>query len=399
MHKTTSCLLFALAAIAIQSAQAQKFVVLHQFTGGKDGAQPQAGLTMDSTGIFYGTTSNASGSAKGFGTVFRLSHSGSTWTFKTLHSFKGGFDGSYPLGRTIIGSNGTLYGTTSQGGNGFCNGSGCGTVFNIKLGGAETVLYRFTGGIDGANPENGDLVFDGAGNIYGTTGFGGSASLGVVYKLTFAYGSWAETVLHSFGGGIGDGANPYGGVIFDNIGDLYGTTTYGGSENEGTAFQLTPSGKYWSENIIHNFSSGDGYNPAAGLIFDQSGNLYGTASDGYGSTSGGTIFELSNNNWILTVLYALAGSSNQGAYPEAALVMDAAGNLYGTTAEGGAYGNGVVFKLSSGSWTYTSLHDFTGGKDGAAPKANLIFDANGKLYGTTAEGGKYGKGVVFEITP
>jgi len=250
MHKTTSCLLLALAAIAIQSAQAQKFIVLHQFTGGKDGAQSQAGLTMDSTGTLYGTTSNAAGNAKGLGTVFRLSHSGSNWAFKTLHSFKGGFDGAYPLGRVIIGPNGTLYGTTNQGGNGFCNGSGCGTVFNLKLRGAETVLYRFTGDIDGANPETADLVFDPAGNIYGTTGIGGSASLGVVYKLTFAYGSWAESVLHSFAGGIGDGAIPYGGVIFDNIGDLYGTTTYGGSENEGTVFQLTPSGKYWTENMM-----------------------------------------------------------------------------------------------------------------------------------------------------
>jgi uncharacterized repeat protein (TIGR03803 family) len=154
-----------------------------------------------------------------------------------------------------------------------------------------------------------------------------------------------------------------------NAGNLYGTTVYGGSENQGTAFQLMPPGEGWTENIIHNFNYGDGYNPSAGLIFDQTGNLYGTASDGYGPTSGGTVFELSNANWLLTVLYAFVVGGSQGVYPEGALTMDVEGNLYGTTAQGNAYGNGTVFKLanSGGSWTYTSLHDFTGGERWRCP--------------------------------
>jgi uncharacterized repeat protein (TIGR03803 family) len=405
MHKTISCLLvlvlgtFLLTITATQTAKAQTFTVLHQFTGVKDGWFPRAGLTIDSTGKLYGTAEW--GGAKGFGTAFRLSPPGSKWAFKTLHSFNGGFDGAYPEARVIIGPNGTLYGTTTQGGNGFCNGGGCGIVFNLKLSGAETVLYRFVGGVDGTKPGNGELAFDTEGNIYGTTELGGPANLGTVFSLTFAYGSWAETRLHSFGGGIGDGAIPFGGVIFDNAGNLYGTTVGGGNGgggNGGTVFQLTPSGTFWTETVLYEFCQnvGDGCNPSAGLIFDQSGNLYGSAASAVRGS--GAVFELANGAWKETVLYLFTGGSG-GASPEGALTMDAAGNLYGTTAQGGAYGNGTVFKLTNGSWTYTSLHDFTGGSDGASPVGNVIFDSSGNLYGTAAEGGTFGKGVVWKIAP
>lgn len=403
MHKTTSCLLLALAAIVSQSAQAQTFTVLHQFTGGKDGAQPQAGLTIGSTGKFYGTTSNASGNAKGFGTVFRLSHSGSKWTLNTLHSFNGGFDGAYPEARVVIGPHAGLYGTTYQGGgNSFCSGTGCGTVFemqHLKQGWRKRILYRFTGGASGAIPANGDLVFDAKGNIYGATVLGGSQNLGTVYSLART-SRWAETVLHSFIGS--DGANPLGGVVFDNAGNVYGTTVSGGGGgNGGVVFQLMPSGSNWTYNTLYEFCAqrGDGCNPSASLIFDQSGNLYGSASNG--CTEGqGSVFELASGKWIETVLYLFTGGSG-GANPEGALTMDAAGDLYGTAAQGGAYGNGAVFKLtnSGGSWTYTSLHDFTGGRDGAGPVGNVIFDGKGNLYGAASAGGKYGFGVVFEITP
>lgn len=402
MHKATSCLLLALAVIVAQSAQAQTFTVLHQFTGGNDGAIPSAGLTMDSKGRLYGTTSFTSGNGEGFGTVFRLAHSGAKWSLKTLHTFAGGFDGANPAARVIFGPSETLYGTTVQGGNAFCNGKGCGTVFSMKLSGTETVLYRFTGSIDGSNPDTGDLTFDVAGNIYGTTGTGGPANLGTVFSLTFAYGSWAESVLHSFSGGIGDGADPVGGVIFDSAGNLYGTTSGGGNGGGGSggiAFQLTPSGGFWTEHVLHQFceSVGDGCYPAATPIADPSGNLFGSTAGAVGGL--GTVFELANGTWTETTLYLFAGGC--GTFPNSALTMDAAGNLYGTAAQGGAYGNGTVFKLtnSGGSWTCTSLHNFTGGSDGALPVSNVIFDAAGNLYGTAQVGGAYGNGVVFEITP
>ncbi len=409
-------ILFAPLVVASPLMQAQTFTVLHNFTGGTDGSQPEAGLTMDGSGNFYGTA-GAGGEVGGCGglgcgTVYKLARRGSGWIFSPLYSFTGGSDGAFPVARVALGANGTLYGTTFAGGDDY-GGNGAGVVFNLRppahlMGSVfspwtETVLHTFAGGGDGANP-TGDLVFDRTGNIYGTASCTTAICQGSVYELKPSGGGWTETVLYAFSVGS-DGYYPIGGVIFDNAGNLYGVTNAGGIFY-GTAFQLTPSGSGWTESILHNFQSGsDGGFPVAGLIFDSSGNLYGTAA-AYGPQGGGTVFELSRagSSWMFDLLYGFH-CSGDACYslpgPQASLFMDSAGNILGTTTQDGAYGYGNVFKLTPQAvgWTYTSLHDFTGGSDGAIPYSSVLEDANGNLFGTAAEGGTYDKGVVWEITP
>jgi uncharacterized repeat protein (TIGR03803 family) len=346
-----------------------------------------------------------------------LTHKGSVWVFNPLYSFQGGNDGANPIARVVFGPNGVLYGTTFQGGSAFCDGGGCGTVFNLKppvtacktalCPWTETVLYSFTGGSDGSTPYYGDLVFDQAGNVYGTTRWGGTGGdrclvygCGTVFKLTHSQGTWTESVLYSFTYYQNDGKNPDGGVILDKAGDLYGTTETDSLDFAGTVFELTPSGSDWVENTLHVLNGGgDGKAPEGGLIFDQSGNLYATASSA-GSGGGGTVYQLtpSGGNWTFTVLYSFPGRADCGPY--GSLVMDSTGNLHGTTVCGGAYGYGSVFKLtpSDGGWMYTPLHDFTGGSDGRGP-SSVILDTNGDLYGTASAGGAYGYGVAWQITP
>ena len=392
---------FLLIVAAPQPAQAQTFNVIYTFTGGQDGAFPYAGVTMDKAGNLYGT---ASYGGAGYGTVYQLKHKGSGWIVNPVYSFTGGSDGSNPYARVIFGPNGALYGTTTQGGYGY------GTVFNLRPSvracttpscpWTETVLYAFKGA-DGAFPKYGDLLFDQAGNIYGTTHDGGPSFFGTVYELTPSGSGYTESVLYSFASS-NDGGNPFNGVIFDNAGDLYGTTGYGGLSIYGTVFELTRSGPGWTENVLYSFlGRSDGSYPFAGLIFDQSGNLYGATTDS-GTGGGGTVFELtpSGGSWTFSLVYSLTGKLTYGCGPAGTLVMDGAGNLYGTTVCDGAHGRGSVFKLtpSDGNWMYTSLHDFTGGNDGANPSSNVVFDAKGNLYGTV-NGGSQGVGVVWEITP
>jgi uncharacterized repeat protein (TIGR03803 family) len=270
---------------------------------------------------------------------------------------------------------------------------------------SENVLYAFKGDgdgdDDGSNPIG--LLFDQAGNIYGTTSGGGAYGGGTAYELSSSGGGWTETVLQVFGG-ASNGSIPYRSVmVFDNAGNLYGTTYLGGSNNYGTVFQLTPSGAGWIENVIYSFTGGnDGRYPYAGLIFDQSGNLYGATSDG-GTGGGGTVFELSpsGDDWTYSVLYGITGPLGGQCGPAWALAMDAGGNLYDTTQCDGASNLGSVFELTNtgGSWTYTSLHDFTGGGDGGYPASSVMFDKSGNLYGTTSQYGTNGQGVVWEITP
>ncbi len=395
-------LLCTLTVLVRQPVQAQTFSVIHSFTGGGDGAYPLAGLTMDARGNFYGTTFGG-GSERGV--VFRLTKHGTDWILTPLYSFAGGNDGANPSGRVAIAGDGTLYGTTSDGG----NGCGCGTVFHLSPSPSaprsalapwsETVLYRFMGiGYSGANPQ-GDLIFDQLGNIYGTAEQGGNNDGGLVYELV-ASQDWAESVLYVPGGGF-SGQNPYGGVVFDGAGNLYGTNSTGSGGAEGAVYRLSPSGADYSEQTLQVFSGNNGATPIGGLIFDPSGNLYGTTS-GRGGNGYGTVFELTyaNGDWTFNTIYSFA-SGNAGGGPEDKLAMDAAGNLYGTTYGDGMYGYGSVFKLtnSNGQWTYTSLHDFGGGSDGGHPVSDIVFDAHGNLYGTASSSGMNNNGVVFEITP
>ncbi|MGA2370846.1 MAG: choice-of-anchor tandem repeat GloVer-containing protein [Candidatus Korobacteraceae bacterium] len=400
-------LALALSVTTSQVTQAQTFSVVHNFTGGQDGATPWVGLTMDEAGNFYGDAS--AGGSSDFGVVFKLTQKNASWIFTPLYSFQGGNDGSDPQARVIIGPDGSLYGTTTSGGTG-CNG--CGTIFNLRpqpsacshaiCAWNKTVLYSFSRG-DGFVP-SGDIIFDQAGAIYGTTSQGGAYGWGAVYKLTPSGGSWTESVLYNFTGG-NDGANPLGGVIFDQSGRLHGTA-YSGGLGGGVIFQLTPVGSGWSDDTLYTFQSrSDGGGLWGGLITDKLGNLYG-ATLVFGSGGGGTVYELTpvgRSGWEFTVLNSFTGSTGP---LNSNLVMDAAGNLYGTTYNDGAHNLGSVFKLtpSGGGWTYTDLHDFTGGSDGGKPQSNVTFDANGNLYGTASEGGtgsqcNGGCGVVWEITP
>lgn len=329
---------------------------------------------------------------------------------RMLHAFNGR-DGVHPVGSLVFDTAGNLYGTTLDGGDDQCD---CGTVFKLsptKNGKwTRTVLHRFSGK-DGANPFAG-LIFDAAGNLYGTTWLGGRAgspcnsNCGVVFRLSRgAKGEWTETILHEFNGK--DGAEPYAGLIFDAAGNLYGATSLGGTQSccgFGTVFKLSSgSNGKWTETVLHSFNGKDGANPYAGVTFDVSGNLYGTT---FSTTNGvSTVFRLtpgSNGKWTHTVLHTFNGEDGAQAY--AGVSVDGHGNLYGATAGGGAYGWGVIFKLSprtNGDWTETILHNFNG-EDGANPDAAPIFDATGNLYGTTFQGGNSkscsGCGTVFKLS-
>jgi len=279
----------------------------------------------------------------------------------------------------------------------------------VHAAGHQQSLHVFAG-VGGKNPSS-TLIFDRAGNLYGTTQSGGLHINGTVFELIpIAGGGWNYTTLHIFKGQL-DGANSGAGLVFDDAGNLYGTTIQGGTYGLGTVFELSPgSSGTWSESVIYSFGAvnggDDGFYPQASLIMDGAGNLYGTTEDGgaAGVSGVGTVFELSpsGDGWTESVLYSFGGG-NDGAGPFAPLIFDNVGNLYGTTAGGGAFSNGTVFELSpsaGGVWTENILHTFqgVGSFDGVLPDAGLIFDAAGNLYGTTQEGGA-GGGTVFMLTP
>ena len=395
-------LLFLFITLAAQSAHGQYYQVIHDFDG--PDSLPANGVTMDSAGNLYGTTVD---------TVFKMSQSDSGWDLLTLYKFMEG--PSFP-GEILIGRDGTLFSTTYNGGDKGCDQFGCGTVFELKPQATagrtplrpwlETVLHPFSGDGEGSYPTGG-LISDPDGNLYGTTIGGGvdtcNRGCGTVYRLTPSGNGWTITTLYAFKGGS-DGSVPESAVVA-NAGKLYGTTALGGSFGWGIVYELTAAGSGWTERAIYEFQGADdGQEPVGGLTVDESGDLYGTTVVG-GSGGGGTVFKLtnSNGNWTFKLLYSFEANR---AGPDGSLVMDAAHNLYGTVSDGGIYGYGSVFELSpsAGLWTYRSLHDFCEFCDGAEPSGKLIRDASGNLYGTAYLGGnggcsQEGCGVVWEITP
>jgi uncharacterized repeat protein (TIGR03803 family) len=388
-HVSMVSLAFALVLLPIPEAQAQSFSVIYSFTGGADGGYPTDGFVIGSAGNLYATASV--GGAYGAGVVFKLSETGAE---NVLYNFTGGADGANPNSRLTSDADGYLYGTTFSGG-----ANGAGTVFKVTLAGAETVVYSFKGGTDGANPIA-QLTFDGEGNLYGTTSAGGAYNGGTVFEVSKA---GVETVLHSFGNGT-DGTDPVAGVTLTKKGQIFGTTAAGGASGDGTVFALTPSQSGWKETILHSFALGtDGGTPYAGLVYDQSGNLYGTTTAGGqgGEDGGGTIFKLTPSGGELTfsVLDGLAGYGISGTYRN--VLLDASGNIYATTHCDGTYSAGTVYELtpSGSTWNYNPLYEFTGGSDGLYSFSNLVFDKQGNLYGTTKYGGAKGYGVAFKITP
>jgi len=380
-HAALALVVLVVAIVATQPAEAQTFTVLHSFTGytgyPTDGARPEAVLVQDAAGNLYGTT--YSGGTHNEGTVFEVSATGKE---TLLHSF-GYSDGAFPYAGLIRDGAGNLYGTTYYGGS-----SGYGIVFKLSKTGKETVLHNFTGSSshDGAYPRAG-VILDAQGNLCGTT-YQGGLGYGTVFKVSKA---GKETVLHSFAGGPSDGEFPYGGLVQDAAGNLYGTTYYGGNYENGTVFKANESGV----TVLYNFTgSPDGQWPYGGLIRDRAGDLYGTTYKG-GTYDEGTVFELSKAGKE-TVLHSFTYSD--GAFPYAGLIRDTAGNFYGTTSKGGSFAIGTVFELS-GSGKETVLYNFVPGGPGEYPIGGVIRDAQGNLYGTTSKSTNGDYGTVWKLTP
>ena len=458
LWQTTLAAAIILVFVAPINAHAQTYSVLHTFTGGADGATPYGGLTWDGGSNFYGTAGQGGYTgtrcyglpgfsyATGCGTVFRLHRTGANWTFSTLYEFRGGtVDGNFPTASVTIARDGSLYGTTVLGAYNqqqqLCSGGGnddygCGIVFNLRppasacktalCSWTETVTYAFPGTdqTGGAGPGLGQLVFDQAGNLYGTD-WNAAANIGEVFQLVPSGGSWMLGETYATNTGPNHVPNViYSGVTFDSAGNLYGTSVLGPDDGPychhnrynngcGTVYQLIQTSSGLDANILYSFTDGDdGKWPMAGLVADEAGNLYGATSDD-GAGGAGVVFQLSpsDGGWTYNPIYALSngrpdsicliGTQRGCSGPWGNLVIDSAGNLYGATYAAGTYQYGNVFKLtrSDGSWTYTDLYDFTGGSDGANPIGPLILDGNGNLYGTTSTGGADGYGVVFEIAP
>jgi uncharacterized repeat protein (TIGR03803 family) len=365
-----------------------------------------------SLGTLYG---EAGGGAHGFGVIFKLTRTSGGWKESVIYSFSGGKSGAAPAGGLVWDAVGNLYGTTVAGGTPLvCHKAGCGTVFELSpsSGGkwTETVLYKFGScKTDGCLPYGG-VIFDASGNLYGTTvGGAGPQRYGTVFELAPTSGGWTESILHSFTAG-GDGAEPSSGLVFDKMGNLYGATSrQGDCDGCGTIFEVSPTSGGWQEKSIYVFSGGsDGGMPNGPLILGTAGDLYGTTVGG-GTGNRGVVFELtpgSGGTWTQTVLQSFANATSDAEEPMAGLVFDTTGNLYGTASYGGGIdycggrGCGAVFKLelSGGKWTESVLHSFTAGNDGQNPTAAVIVEA-GKLYGTTVYGGVHGDGIVFEVKP
>jgi uncharacterized repeat protein (TIGR03803 family) len=392
--------------VLIQAAFTQTLTIIHVFSGGGDGGSPFAGLIIDNSGNLYGTTAiGGRGScSNGCGTAFKFTHRASGWVLTPLYYFQGGSDGAYPEARLTFGPNGRLYGNTC-GNVGPCTGPPYspvnmeGTVFslgppphvpnNILGGWMQTIIYPQAGS------PSGQLIFDQAGNIYGSNG-------SCVFELIASGDGWTPSLLYCFNGGS-DGEHPASGVVMDQAGNLYGTTAYGGGSGYcaggcGTIFELTPSGSGWTETILHSFQGGnDGYFPFGGLTSDRFGNLYGTTAAG-GSGGGGTVFTLtpSSGGWAFRQIYPLVGQQcEEPPGPYDTLAIDGSGSLYGATYcdDNGGY----VFKLvpnPDGSWTYINMYslNYYGGAVGG-----VVLDANGNIFGASLGRGDYG--VVWEITP
>jgi uncharacterized repeat protein (TIGR03803 family) len=391
-------ILLGFAGAATQMTQAQTFTNLHNFTNQADGGWLFAGPAMDRAGNIYSAAQQ--GGAGYNGTVFQMSQRNGSWTLDTLHAFQGGDDGSLPVATPTVGPDGSLYGTTFSGGGG-CNGSGCGTVFKLArpprvctsstCRWTETVLYNFAE-TPGMSTPFGGVTFDSAGNLYGTTYFGGShfcgdGDCGVVYELSNTGGNWTFQVLYNFSGGA-DGAHPMATMAIDQAGNLYGTTF------QGSVFELVRSGSGWTENTLYTFQNGpDGGSPQAGVVFDNAGNLYG-ATTKLGGSPGGVVYKLthSGSSWTYAVLYTYRNSG--GIYGNVA--VDSAGNIYGASLKGGINMSGTVFKLtnSGGVWSLTDLHDL---EPGSYPQGNVLLDPADNLYGTTITGGQYGRGSLWQI--
>jgi uncharacterized repeat protein (TIGR03803 family) len=375
--------------------------VVYSFTGGNDGADPAVQLLFDASGDAFGTS--VSGGADGCGTAYELKPAGrAQWQQTLLHTFSCGADGKNPYGGLVADAMGNLYGTTVAGGSGgTCDGDGCGTVYELTPSG-ETVLYNFTGANDGFGP-GGPVVFDRSGNLFGTTPDGGAHGLGVVYELSPSSGGWQYRVLHAFSGGADGAVGSLGALLVDAKGALYGLAESGGANGLGTIYKLAPAGRKWRFTTLYAFKGQpDAASPYGGLVADKKGTLYGTTY--YGGPSGqGTVFALSRNGrrgWSERVVYSFTGDADGGS-PTSTLVVDGAGALLGTASAGGnpSCGCGVAFAVAPSTGKETVEHTFGGGHDGMYPYYGLTAAAKGVYYATTAAGGAEDMGAIFALKP
>ena len=399
-------------------ARAQtKYQVLDSFNCSTEGCEPLGAVTFDKFGRLYGTA-NAGGyiggqCLQGCGTVFEMNRlpALSSWSLRTLHEFDFQTDGGFPEAGITLDGSGTIFGTVSTGPPQYDSGA----VFQMNVAAANgagkwniALPFQFDLYTNGSQPES-VLTLDATGSLYGTTRLAG-AYAGIVYKLAPTEAGWVETTIYGFcqQPPCTDGADPISGVVFDAEGNLYGATPYGGN-GYGVVYELihTPSGQ-WNEKILWTFSGGtDGGYPGRDLIFDKQGNLYSTATGG-GPYDDGVVFKLTpdgQGGWQESVIYGFPDAQN-GGVPFSSLTMDAAGNMYGVS-KGGIEacdsGCGVVYRLhpeSNGQWSYAVLQKFAGPpNDGAEPWAGVTLDGKGNLFGTTAFGGTYNQGTVYEISP
>ena len=433
--KPISPLLIAALAVAASTfspavrAHAQESV-LYTFPGGLVGSLPESNLTLDSAGNLYGTTllggsgSNCGQIGNNCGTVYQLSHGTGGWIETVLAKFDGDTNGGDLFKGVVQDATGNFYGAAPAGGIvGDCNGpyynfGGCGVIYKLSRDAAgqwrKTTIYSFTGSTDGANPAS-NLIIDAAGNLYGTTQAGGNLSgcskigCGVAFRLSHTPTGWHERVLHAFG--AAEAHSPYpSGLVQDAAGNVYGTTFNSGnpacSFGCGTVFELSPTASGpWTASTLYTFTGGtDGALPVADLILDAAGNLYGTTEEG-GANNDGVVFELSasGGSWTETVLYSFTGGDD-GRYPRSGVLFDPAGNLYGATYFGGitvfcVNGCGAIYKLSpsGGGWVESNVYTFQGNTDGYNP-SGLVRDSAGNLYGS-ASGGNNGNGEVFKVIP
>jgi uncharacterized repeat protein (TIGR03803 family) len=366
--------MLTLTWIASAGLHAQtSYQVIHHFSASTDGSRPN-GLTRDAAGNFYGTTSD--GGPSGLGTVFKLD--AATHAVTVLHNFTDTPDGANPMASVTLDPAGNLYGTTRYGGS-----DGLGAVFKIDSSGVETIVHSFIDW-DGLWP-SASLVRDPAGNLYGTTSNGGSHTGGVIFKIGPA---GVERTVYQF---EDQSASPNG-LARGAAGSLYGTTVRGGHDDVGTVFRLRPGPVYI---LVHSFTGGsDGGSPQAESLLDDTGNLYSTTTYG-GDFGAGTVFKVDSTG-VFSVLHSFSGPD--GFNPLAGLVMDASGNLYGTAFAGGDSNQGVVFKLDP-SGNEAVLHSFAGGADGAHPMATLVLSPDGTLFGSTSQGGFHGDGTIFRLKP
>jgi uncharacterized repeat protein (TIGR03803 family) len=397
------CVALVALSLGVSSAKSSTTEVLYSFAGEDDGEYTDTDVAIDAAGNLYGTS--VLGGEFGGGTVWQLSLAGDSWVHTVLYSFTGGADGGEPYKGVTLDAAGNLYGTAVTGGSGSCEG-GCGVAYKLTKSGAtwtQTVIHAFSGGADGSGPGS-RVALDNRGNVYGMTPTGGTNGLGVVYQLRpKSNGSWVLRVIYTFTGGS-DGSSGSAGKLVFRGGHIYGAATTGGLNGSGTVFELIPARTgEWSFKTLYSFlGAPDGSFPYGGLLFDAAGNLYGTTY--YGGSNGlGAVYKLTPTEvgeWSETLLYSFKSGSD-GNSSISNLVSDALGNLYGTTSEGGL-GSGTIFKLTpgqSGSWTESIAHSFQGSPDGAFPYAGMVAGDAGSFFGATVHGGDNGDGTIYKFTP